>query len=303
MPRFFRNGCSDAFAKGLGTEEKAVRAIDDGTIYPMATVRALGVQTFTKVPGRSGRARALPVRFLTTLEEALDTVEDAARADKAVLYIRNTVDDALDAHAALTARGLDPALFHARFTLADRLEKEGRVASAFGKRSTSAERAGKVLIATQVVEQSLDLDFDVLATDLAPIDLLIQRAGRLWRHARPERKGRPEFLVMGPEPIAEASADWFSNVFPRAAYVYRDHARLWLTAKTLLESGVIESPGGLRSLIEMVYGDDAEEGLPDDLKQSLFDAEGRTGAERGIATTHVLDFGKGYVRDGGGLGQ
>ena len=113
-----------------------------------------------------------------------------------MLYIRNTVDDALDAHAALTARGLCPHLFHARYALIDRLSVEKRVVKMFGKCSTPAERASQVLIATQVVEQSLDLDFDALITDLAPIDLLVQRAGRLWRHDRPEREGHPELLVV-----------------------------------------------------------------------------------------------------------
>ena len=86
-----------------------------------------------------------------------------------------------DGYMELSSRKLDPPpeLFHARFALADRLEKERRVVRTFGKES-GEERAGKVLVATQVVEQSLDLDFDALVTDLAPVDLLIQRAGRLW---------------------------------------------------------------------------------------------------------------------------
>ena len=128
----------------------------------------------------------------------------------------------------------------------------------FGKNSTPALRTSRVLIATQVVEQSLDLDFDTLVTDLAPIGLLIQRAGRLWRHERPERSGLPELLVVGPEPVVEADEDWFSRSFPRAKYVYRDHARLWLSARALEGAGAIESPAGLRALIEFVYGDDAD---------------------------------------------
>ena len=67
----------------------------------------------------------------------------------------------------------------------------------------------------------------------------------------------------------------------------------------LEDTGVIESPAGLRALIESVYGDDAEAPLPDALQGRFFDAEGRAGAERGAATTNVLNLAKGYVRDGG----
>lgn len=216
-----------------------------------------------------------------------------------MLYLRNTVDDALDAHADLMARGLDADLFHARFALIDRLAIEKRTIETFGKDSTPGERAGRVLIATQVVEQSLDLDFDVMISDLAPIDLLIQRAGRLWRHERPEREGSPELLVVAPTPAVDADEEWYSAIFPRAAHVYQDHARLWLTAKVLEGTGTIESPGRLRALIEAVYGAAAEERVPTGLMDSFFMAEGRAGAERGISTSNVLSLTKGYVRDGG----
>ena len=299
LPLSVRKRLTDAFARGLqdrnGNENPAMD-------YPMATVCTADGAAYTQIPGRSERARTLPVRFLRSPDEALDEVERETRAGKAVLYIRNTVDDALDAHAALTARGIAPDLFHARFALADRLETEKRIVEAFGKRSTHADREGRVLIATQVVEQSLDLDFDALVTDLAPIDLLIQRAGRLWRHERRERKerwSRSELLVVGPEPVDDADEEWFGRAFPRAKYVYRDHARLWLTARALEDSCVIESPAGLRALIESVYGDDADMQLPAALQGIFFDAEGRAGAERGIATTNLLDFPKGYARDGG----
>ena len=299
LPLVVRRRLSGAFSKGLGNcAADRKESADSSMDYPLATVCATGVHKSTKVMGQSGRARALPVRLLKNEQQALDAVEQAARADKAVLYLRNTVDDALDAHAALTARGLRPSLFHARFALSDRLEIEKRVVSTFGKASEPDRRAGKVLIATQVVEQSLDLDFDSMISDLAPIDLLIQRAGRLWRHRR-ERKGHPELLVVTPPPVSSAGEDWFKIAFPRAAYVYRNHARLWLTARMLEEAGVIESPGGLRRLIEAVYGDEAEARIPSGLMANLFEAEGRAGAERSVAKTNVLALAKGYVRDGG----
>ena len=301
LPLSIRERLTDAFARGLGVDSQ-----DDvlGMDYPLATIRATDVGRAIAVPGRPGRSRRLPVRFLRTPADALDEVANAADAGKAVLYIRNTVDDALDAHAALTTRGFDPLVFHARFALVDRLNIERRIVEMFGKHSTPHDRRdnagrGKVLISTQVVEQSLDLDFDALVTDLAPIDLLIQRAGRLWRHDHRDREGRPELLVVAPEPVDDADEAWFGPVFPRGKYVYPDHARLWRTARTLQDTDEIESPDGMRSLVEAVYGDGVYDDIPDGLAGSLWDAEGKAGAERGVATANVLDFTKGYVRDAG----
>jgi CRISPR-associated endonuclease/helicase Cas3 len=113
---------------------------------------------------------------------AVERIATAAAAGAAVVWVRNTVDDAIDAVALLRARGIRPLLFHARFAMVDRLAIEKEVSSRFGRDSAGAVR-NCVLVATQVVEQSLNIDVDLMVTDLAPVDLLIQRAGRLWRHA------------------------------------------------------------------------------------------------------------------------
>jgi len=295
LPADHRQGLADAFAKGLG--EEPIQIAEQA--YPLATVRTCGAQTEAPVSGRLGRGRTLPVRFLRSPDEVLAEVEHAARAKRAVLYIRNTVDDAREAHAALTARGIPAELFHARFALADRLEIEWRTVETFGKDSTAEERAGKVLVATQVVEQSLDLDFDVLASDLAPIDLLVQRAGRLWRHERRERAGAPELLVVAPPATDDPPEDWFESFLPRAAYVYRDHARLWLTVRVLEQTGTIESPHGLRALIEAVYGPEAEDSVPCRLFDRLLTFEGRESAARSMGHLNTLSISSGYMRDAG----
>ena len=300
LPLAAREELERRFRLGLGERDPdTAAASENAAAWPRAAVCAAGVQAATGVRAWAARSRALPVRFLRAPEEAFDAVERAAREGKAVLYIRNAVDDALEAHAELTARGLAPDLFHSRFALVDRLAIEKRIVRAFGKNSAPAQRRGKVLVATQVVEQSLDLDFDAMVTDLAPIDLLIQRAGRLWRHDRPEREGRPELLVMGPEPRDNAGEDWFSAAFPRAAYVYRNHARLWLTARALERAGAIDSPNGVRALVEAVYGPDGETRIPAALEANFWEASGRAGAERSVAQTNVLHFAAGFVRDGG----
>ena len=295
LPAGHRQRLVDAFAMGLG--EDPIKIVQQA--YPLATVRARGEQVETPVEGRLGRGRKLPVRFLRSPGEALEEVERAFRSGRASLYIRNTVDDAREAHAALAARGIPAELFHARFALADRLAIERRTVETFGKESTADQRAGKVLVATQVVEQSLDLDFDVLASDLAPIDLLIQRAGRLWRHGWRKRAGEPELVVVAPPAADDPSGDWFETFLPRAAYVYRDHARLWLTVRTLEQTEAIESPGKLRALVEAVYGPVAEDSVPCGLINKLLTFEGREAAARSMGHLNTLRVSSGYMRDAG----
>ena len=297
LPKTVRRRLGAAFAKGSGHVRPANEPLGDA--YPLATVHAGETSTEIPVDGRADRSRNLPVRFLRSPQEAYGEVERAANSGQAVLYIRNTVDDVLDAHAALRERKLNVDIFHARFALADRLKIEQHIVKTFGKDSQAGDRARKVLVATQVVEQSLDLDFDAMVSDLAPIDLLIQRAGRLWRHRR-DRQGSPELLVVSPEATPDAPEDWFSKPFPRAQYVYRASARLWLTAKALERSRAISSPAELRSLIEAVYGEDAEIDVPPNLQPAVLETEGRESAERSSAKISTLALRSGYTRDDGG---
>lgn len=133
------------------------------------------------------------VRFqLLPLEIATDAVADRAldltSGGGCLVCIANTVDRAQAIYRRLReSREVDEVmLFHARFPIEQKQKIEERVLQLFGKGETSAPNpkrpARAILVATQVVEQSLDLDFDVMLTDLAPIDLVLQRAGRLHRH-------------------------------------------------------------------------------------------------------------------------
>lgn len=110
-----------------------------------------------------------------------------SKSGKCIAWIRNSVDDAIKVYRQLLARGVIPAsslsLFHSRFAFSDRQRIETETLARFGKEDSS-QRAGKVLICTQVLESSVDCDMDEMISDLAPVDLLIQRAGRLQRHIR-----------------------------------------------------------------------------------------------------------------------
>lgn len=79
-------------------------------------------------------------------------------------------------------------LLHAKYEIANRAKKENGALRLFGKDNNDIN-SKIILVATQVVEQSLDVDFDVMITELAPIDLLIQRSGREWRHLWKKRPG------------------------------------------------------------------------------------------------------------------
>lgn len=296
LPRSIRKRLISAFNRGLGLEESKVETPRD---YPLATISSEVGTTFKPIAGKPDRARKVALKFIRSKDAALPMIERAIDEDQSVLYIRNTVDDAIDAYRELKQRGQNVQLFHARFALSDRLSIEKKVVKWFGKASRSEDRKGRVLVATQVVEQSLDLDFDTIVSDLAPIDLIIQRAGRLWRHKRAGRKGSPTLYIVGPEAIDEPNENWYAEFFPRAAYVYQNHALLWATARVLEQKNEIDSPLDIPSLIEAVYGDEIRANLPEGLEQNYWQWEGKTKAERGIGKLNTLDFRKGYIRDGG----
>lgn len=257
------------------------------------------------VESTRGSGRHLPVDFLEHSDQAVDEVLGAVHRGQCVCWIRNTVNDAIEARQQLTAAGIPAAsitLFHARFTMADRQRIEEAVMTRFGKESAAEQRRGQVLIATQVVEQSLDVDFDAMISDLAPVDLLIQRAGRLHRHLRDtdgnrvpthDERPAPRMKVLAPRWSDRPGEDWVKRLLPGTAAVYDDAACLWRTVRVLRELGGIDLPDHSRDLIESVYSPDLDD-LPDILEQAALAAEGRQRGNAGMARFNALDLDKGY---------
>lgn len=114
-------------------------------------------------------------------DDAIAAAQDGA----CVLVVRNTVADAQQTAAAIRAQHPRTECLHARFPQHERVRKCTDLTARFGP--SGGRGPGTVLVATQIVEQSLDIDFDVLLTDLAPFATLLQRAGRIHRHARADR--------------------------------------------------------------------------------------------------------------------
>lgn len=143
-------------------------------------------------------------------------------------------------------------LFHARYPFLWREEREHRTLKRFGKPGSETIRPHRaVLIATQVIEQSLDLDFDLMVTEMAPVDLLLQRAGRLHRHRRPRPKGlqEPTLVLLAPELVKA-----IPRFDPGTENIYHPHLLL-RTWWALRERQAIAIPEDVEELIEAVYGD------------------------------------------------
>jgi len=119
-------------------------------------------------------------------EASLNRIADVARLGKSVLVVCNVVDRAQTAYRALQARleknGIAVELLHGRFNMRDRSAKERLIREGTG--STSQHRRPMVLVATQVVEVSLDIDLDTIFTDPAPLEALVQRFGRINRKGK-----------------------------------------------------------------------------------------------------------------------
>ena len=265
--------------------------------YPLLTLVSRAETKDRAVDPTPQTVRRVGVERISSAQMALRAAVAAARKGAAVAWVRNAVDDAVAAAEAIAEQDVTVDLFHARFAMADRLAIEADAVQRFGKAGTAADRRGRVLVATQVVEQSLDLDFDVMITDLAPIDLMVQRAGRLWRHmdvrpaaARPV--GGPTLVVLSPDPAHVASEDWIFEVLDKGGYVY-GHAVLWRSAHALFAAGEIAAPDGLRPLIEAVYGE-----IPAPVPSPLIPAEtrdeGKARAEKATAGLSLLEVEAGY---------
>ena len=131
-------------------------------------------------------------------------IEESLHDGGCVAVVLNTVKRAqllaLEIKKALPDKHM--ILLHSRFISEDRIEYEKELLSCAGKQSEKADRDGLIVIGTQVIEQSLDFDVDLMITDLCPMDLLLQRIGRLHRHAihddiRPDVLKHPKCYVLG----------------------------------------------------------------------------------------------------------
>ncbi len=309
LPLNMRTHYLQAFCKGAGTEMPTLQEIKQ---YPLATHFPALKQLETPLDTRREVERTVIVKLLDDVNEVLECIRLAVEKGQCVCWVRNTVGDAIKIYRLLARQEwLDKehlSLFHSRFAMIDRQRIESSTLCCFGKGSTAEMRHGRVLIATQVVEQSLDLDFDVMISDLAPIDLILQRMGREHRHIRDAVGNRletesavdereiPTFYLFGPVASAEPSESWLKATLPDTQKVYQDVGQLWVTQQLLGMAGKLSMPGDARGLIEGVYGEDAQATIPASLQKLSFNAVADAYAQLGVARMNTLKLAKGYSR-------
>jgi CRISPR-associated endonuclease/helicase Cas3 len=175
-------------------------AVAEAVIYPVLSWAESGREQRVGCPpgiDRGPRGRDVSVATRPWLDQPSQVAAfalEAARRGAKVLVVRNTVRAAIDTQRALEAAASDGAhlfrvggivtLHHGRFAPTDRRLLDESVQKTLGK---DRPPGGVVVVGTQTLEVSLDLDADLLVTDLCPVDVLLQRLGRLHRHLRPAR--------------------------------------------------------------------------------------------------------------------
>lgn len=213
------------------------------------------------------RQQSVSIHFSTVHADAVNTALDRAYAGEQVLWIENTVKEAQQRYMQFKAHAgeIPCGLIHSRFLQEHRAENETEWTTLYGKHGKQLRRqSGRILVGTQVLEQSLDIDSDFLVSALCPMDMLLQRMGRLWRHSgqwRP-KSASPQAAILLPGDFDQpVSADFFGP----GGFVYAPYI-LYRTMQALKGLSSISLPDDIRPLLEAVYAEREENGPPAGLK-------------------------------------
>lgn len=254
LPSSQRQELADAYRAGLG---QVAEQLPSTRGYPLVTtVTAAGV----RIAADDTPAESVGV-LLRTVTDDLDSLtellDEWLAEGGCVGVVRNTVGRAQDTAAHLSERfGEAVVLHHSRFIATHRAQRESHLRDELGRDSSHRPRY-RIVVGTQVLEQSLDVDFDALVTDLAPVDLMLQRIGRLHRHhrKRPARLKRPEVVVTGIEEWGAGgpTPDPGSRRVYGLSRLLRAAGALGLDGTSSFE---LSLPSEIRRLVEAAYGDE-----------------------------------------------
>ena len=288
--------------------------------YPALTVAGPGTKPCCipiSQPKWRKKIKISSASLLTEPHEIAKRAIAGARAGARVLVIRNTVFGARAVYKAVRDRNQTPLLFkvngvptlhHSRYAAEDRRILDTEVESALGKKRVGSD--GVIVIGTQTVEQSLDIDADYLITDICPIDVLLQRIGRLHRHERKNRPAgftTPSCEVLTPESGMETAIQGkllrYGLGMSKSGGVYINVVGLEATRRLIEQRAVWVVPDMCRRLVEKATHPDELRNLARELgldwAEHLDRVIGRSAAHRGYARLYALSrnepFDDGFV--------
>ncbi|MEV0924877.1 CRISPR-associated helicase Cas3' [Streptomyces spongiicola] len=261
-----RSGATAA-EEASAEEANAEEATASQAAYPLLTAVAPGGLPEVRCPRASARATRVRVeRLADGLDVLAGRLEDELVDGGCVLVIRNTVRRVLETAEALRARfgAENVTVAHSYFVDLDRADKDRVLLRLFGPPEKTGDRpAGRhIVVASQVAEQSLDVDFDLLVSDLCPADLLLQRMGRLHRHRRgPDQQDRPSrlrtarCLVTGTDWAAEVPVPVRGSVAVYGRYALLRSAAVFLPHLDDPARRPVELPTDIDPLVQGAYGE------------------------------------------------
>lgn len=251
------------------------KALDKENREEWAVSRAYPLLTYTDgdkvcqrvVPG-DGNSRPIEINRIGD-DDIIPLLRERLSEGGCAAVVVNTVVRAQKLYEQIAAQleDTETLLLHSGFIAPDRAEKERQLLSMLGKPGEGVSRPHRmVVVGTQIIEQSLDLDADLMLTDLCPIDLLLQRIGRLHRHqrVRPPKLEQACCCVMG------ALGEDFE---PGTAAVY--HQYLLGRTRELLPKSVL-LPDDISPLVQDVYDIEALPDRSDDKSAGAADSYGRS---------------------------
>lgn len=243
----------------LNFDDSAENSLIDG--YPaLSWVKQNESDIYQKVLPAHLKSKNVLLSF-RSMEDCVEEAVKRAAEGQQVLWIENTVKNAQNIYESVVnmsgskSATVEIGLIHSKFTKADRSKLEDKWLNVLGKSATDAERLskGRILVGTQILEQSIDIDADFLISRIAPSDMILQRMGRLWRHNR-SRNGnaRCEAWIidvnLGDSLVAPAD----ENNFGKSAYVYEPYV-LNRSVETLKLLRHIRLPEDIPAIIDNTY--------------------------------------------------
>lgn len=242
-------------------------------------------------------SQAVNLKITSDENWTLNEVLDRSFSGQQIVWLENTVQEAQDCFLNLAARarecGVECGLIHSRFTPEDRERNEDFWVNCFGKQGwPKRQERGRILVGTQVLEQSIDIDADFMVTRFAPSDMLLQRLGRLWRHSdTPRIKGsRCEAILLAPD--LEAAIEDPHKQFGKTAYVYAPYV-LCRSLEQWQNLSEVKLPGDIRSILEATYADRCESPAMEKWRHELIEGNSRRLGQRGLESLANLSLSQG----------